>query len=342
MLTFGELITAALSEHLNIGSETVAYSEKHRAQAERLAREIVARVHTLAPYTFKHANSTATLTAGVATLPADFGNFGTKGRVFLSSPAGAELTYMPSDQLEALLQSNPSTGQQPQAYTMKGITALGLQQLKTWPAGSGTLNLVDYAKRIPDLIDVPLAPGVAAVAGPALTGTWAWRVTFVHPSGETEGGFVSRTLALADQKGRITLPVSRARTVTARKLYRPATGPGVQYKLVTSVADNLTTTYDDAIADIALGADVPTPSTAVSGLEQYPSDFHEVVFLRGLVKLLDARKQSAPIELFTSGWEQLVKRMWADVKPGRNALTVMPAYGSMQAGPHRINRRLPT
>src|SRR5688500_9033925 len=135
MLTFGELITASLRHHLNVGSDAAAYNENSRAGAELMAREILGRVWTLAPYTERHGDAVVVLTAGVATLPANFGNMGTKGRVFLGSPAGTELSYLPSDQLKALLQANPATGQQPQAYTLDGVTALGLRQLKTYPAG---------------------------------------------------------------------------------------------------------------------------------------------------------------------------------------------------------------
>ena len=52
--------------------------------------------------------------------------------------------------------------------------------------------------------------------------------------------------------------------VTARKIYRTAAG-GSQLKLVTTISDNTTTIYTDAIADAALGADVPTSDN--SGLE---------------------------------------------------------------------------
>jgi len=53
-------------------------------------------------------------------------------------------------------------------------------------------------------------------------------------------------------------------TVTARKLYRTAVN-GSQLKLVTTIADNTTTTFADNTPDASLGANVPTSDT--SGLQ---------------------------------------------------------------------------
>lgn len=54
-------------------------------------------------------------------------------------------------------------------------------------------------------------------------------------------------------------------TVTARKVYRTEVG-GTDLKLLTTLADNTTTTYADSTADSGLGADDPAGDT--SGLEQ--------------------------------------------------------------------------
>ena len=43
---------------------------------------------------------------------------------------------------------------------------------------------------------------------------------------------------------------------TARKLYRTVAG-GSQLKLVTTLADNVTTTYTDSTPDASLGANAP-------------------------------------------------------------------------------------
>jgi hypothetical protein len=59
--------------------------------------------------------------------------------------------------------------------------------------------------------------------------------------------------------------VSGASGTTARKVYRTAVN-GAQLKLLTTLADNVTTTFTDATIDSALGANAPTADT--SGLTQ--------------------------------------------------------------------------
>jgi len=51
--------------------------------------------------------------------------------------------------------------------------------------------------------------------------------------------------------------------VTQRKIYRTAAG-GAQLKLVTTLADNTTTTYTDTVTDASLGANVPVANTATA------------------------------------------------------------------------------
>lgn len=51
--------------------------------------------------------------------------------------------------------------------------------------------------------------------------------------------------------------------VTARKVYRTAAG-GTQLKLVTTLADNTTTTLSDTVTDAGLGANIPTVNTAAA------------------------------------------------------------------------------
>jgi hypothetical protein len=60
------------------------------------------------------------------------------------------------------------------------------------------------------------------------------------------------------------IPIGAA-SVTGRKIYRTAAGAS-QLKLLTTIADNVATTYTDAAADAALGANAPTNDT--SGLKQ--------------------------------------------------------------------------
>jgi hypothetical protein len=70
---------------------------------------------------------------------------------------------------------------------------------------------------------------------------------------------VTNTLTVSNQNIRLTsIPVApQSFGVSARRIYRTATS-GTVYKLLTTINDNTTTTYDDAIADAALGATAPT------------------------------------------------------------------------------------
>lgn len=61
-----------------------------------------------------------------------------------------------------------------------------------------------------------------------------------------------------------SIPIG-ASAVTARKVYRTVAA-GAQLKLLTTIADNTTTTYTDSTADASLGANVPTSDA--SGLTQ--------------------------------------------------------------------------
>lgn len=69
---------------------------------------------------------------------------------------------------------------------------------------------------------------------------------------------------VANQVSLSSIPIGGA-SVTSRKVWRTAAG-GSQLKLLTTIADNATTTYSDSTADASLGANVPTSDT--SGLTQ--------------------------------------------------------------------------
>lgn len=69
-------------------------------------------------------------------------------------------------------------------------------------------------------------------------------------------------------KGKVTVSGLSAGPsgTTSRKIYRTVAGNTGNYKLVTTIADNTTSTYLDAVADGSLGADAPSSDT--SGLVQ--------------------------------------------------------------------------
>lgn len=114
----------------------------------------------------------------------------------------------------------------------------------------------------------PAAPTVAlispAAAGNVDNGTHRYRVTFVTAIGATEAGDVSEVVTVADKtvNGKVTvsnIPIGSA-SVTSRKLYRTIAS-GSDYLLLTTIADNTTTTYTDNTADSGLGAGAPSTNT---------------------------------------------------------------------------------
>jgi hypothetical protein len=115
----------------------------------------------------------------------------------------------------------------------------------------------------------------------------AWLYTFVSKNGgpflhfangsnanNTAGGTLQRTFDGRQDAQGVPTPARQsavsaiaigASAVTSRKLYRTAVG-GSQLKLLTTIADNVTTTYTDSTADASLGANAPTSDA--SGLTQ--------------------------------------------------------------------------
>jgi hypothetical protein len=101
-----------------------------------------------------------------------------------------------------------------------------------------------------------------AGAGNVDDGAHSYKITFVTSSGETDGGTASAGVTVADKStdGKVALtaiPTGSA-GVTARKIYRTVAGDTGDYKLVDTIADNVTTTYEDDTADAGLGAVTPT------------------------------------------------------------------------------------
>jgi hypothetical protein len=332
-LTVGEAISAALRA-VNLGSSAVAYDADLRSQARLYLTQQAQRVHTYGPHWFKHADGQVVLGIGEVngTLPGDFSNFGFQAKVFLDG-GRRELTWLDPDQMHAVRQANPTLQQDPTHYTlMRSTTGVGggVPQLDVWPAPGRavTIDVENYVVRVHELIDCPLSPGVAVNAATGnVIGPVTYRLTFVHPGGETEGGFVSASVNPASQKVDLTkLAVSPSRAVTDRNLYRTAAG-GAQYLLVQAIGDNVATTFTDDLLDADLGVPLPGPDQAVTGLERFPWDWHETVFVDGLIQQMRAAVKQVPFTLFSPEWERNIKRLWADQRNDRHIARIMPAYG---------------
>lgn len=127
---------------------------------------------------------------------------------------------------------------------------------------------VKHFCRIDEVNQEP-APGALTVAlgsgaGNVDNGVHRYVVTFVTADGETQAGDISSSVTVVDKtvNGKISLtaiPVGGS-IVTSRKIYRTAAG-GSTYLLLTTIADNTTTTYADNTADSSLGAEAPSTNT---------------------------------------------------------------------------------
>lgn len=117
---------------------------------------------------------------------------------------------------------------------------------------------------------LPVASTVALAglgAGNVDNGAHVWKVTFVDASGESTGGTQSATLTVVDKatNGQVALTaigLGNSQT-TQRKVYRTKVGNTAAFFLVGTIADNVTTTFTDNIADAGLGVAMPTASTTI-------------------------------------------------------------------------------
>lgn len=116
----------------------------------------------------------------------------------------------------------------------------------------------------------PIAPASApscalagAGAGNVDNGTHSYKVSFVDGNSiEGPVSAASSTVNVVDKttNGKVSvtsIPTGPTGT-TARKLYRSSAGNVAPWKLVTTIADDVTTSYTDNTADASLGASAPT------------------------------------------------------------------------------------
>lgn len=118
----------------------------------------------------------------------------------------------------------------------------------------------------------PIVSG-SGVLGGSLTNFYyyGYLVTFVTATGETTGGALNALNPGFNNAIQVSgIPTSTDTAVTSRKLYRTTGDAGSAHAyagpwlLVTTIADNVTTTYTDGLADGSLGVAVPTTNTATS------------------------------------------------------------------------------
>lgn len=97
------------------------------------------------------------------------------------------------------------------------------------------------------------------VAG-SLTGSYYYAMTYVIDGVEIILGTISNTITVSSKSIDLDLPVGIA-TCTARKIYRTEAG-GSTLKLLTTINDNTTTTYQDNTSDGSLGANIPSTNSS--------------------------------------------------------------------------------
>ena len=167
--------------------------------------------------------------------------------------------------------------------------------------------------------------------GSLSTGIYRWLVTFVTALGETEAGVISTSVtAVAGDSASLTaIPISPSHSVTSRKIYRTTAG-GSTFGLVTTLANNTTTTFLDTIADGSLGVAPPTVLTAVTGMEQFPVDAQERLFVNGLRFALATTQGDLRDNKWRDEWKKDVQRFWGEYKQGANEPMVLPRYGVVQ------------
>lgn len=138
---------------------------------------------------------------------------------------------------------------------------------------------------------------LVALAGNVTAGAHRVLWTFVTADGETDAGGLSAAVTADAGHGQIdsTVPIGGS-AVTARRGYMTIAG-GSTYLLVTTIADNTTTTYRINTADGSLGAQAPTVNTTAD-----PE-------LTGF--LVAAREYG---ETFTH--RQFITATWDDKRPG--------------------------
>lgn len=128
-----------------------------------------------------------------------------------------------------------------------------------------------YGGSLPSAIQASLLAATAALAGLGAgnvnNGNHAWYVTFTGANGVGESAVSAKSNVLNvvnnAANGQVALtnvPLGPTGT-TARKIYRTVAGDTGNPKLVGTIADNVTTTFNDNVADGSLGADAPAGVT---------------------------------------------------------------------------------
>ncbi len=160
----------------------------------------------------------------------------------------------------------PSVACTPGAPTANGSLGTGIYLYAyTFVTAAGETLPSVQALVTTSLLAAPVNPLTwsGSAAGSLSTGTYQYVVTYTASSGETLGSPVMTVHNVAGQDNLLSAIPTGPAGVTGRKIYRTIAN-GAQLKLLTTIADNTTTTYTDTTADGSLGANILTVGTAVA------------------------------------------------------------------------------
>lgn len=334
MLTVAEIVTRTLRFYVSQGSTSADTDKQLREKCLHYLDIVCKYIWTAAPWFWRMASTTVTQAGGTGYMPANFAQLGTQGDVYLASNTSlGPLKYIAPSELEILTQASTQTGT-PYCYTFNGRNTsvddsrFGRAILLTYPLDNSTIYIQNYVKRAPSLIDKATAPTAAESTAGNLSGAYTWLITFVTTDGETEAGVASSSLTVSSKRVSLSgIPTSPSHAVSTRNVYRTAAS-GTVYKLVGSISDNTTTTFTDNVADGSLGVEPPTVLTAVTGMEEFPEDWHEMLIFEGLKAYMMGSQGDGRETEAQATWRATVTKMWGEYKPEQNQVKALPRYGA--------------
>lgn len=139
------------------------------------------------------------------------------------------------------------------------------------PVSQSVLDDVqEYLTGIAVVTDPSTALTAATGAAGLLTGTFYYKVTFIDAEDcETKPGPASSAVTPSSQQVSLSSIPLGGTGVTGRRIYRSTTAGGT-YRLVTEIADNVTTTYTDNDTDISTERQVPKTNNTTDYTGQAP------------------------------------------------------------------------
>ena len=151
-------------------------------------------------------------------------------------------------------------------YVVSFVTSFG----ETLPGPASNTSIAN--SNVGQLNPPPHLEALPPVAGGSVdNGAHGYKVTLVNAAGETTASGSVDGIITSSPNNSIPLyaiPIGPAGT-TGRRIYRQS-GASPTYNLVTTIADNTTTTYTDTKSNAALGAAVPTVNTTGSAVQRIP------------------------------------------------------------------------